>query len=328
MVARPPEVELTRWNPYNGGYAGFVRTNLAALHESVGITDAWQLSLFMERIGLSYNAICDVSGGQRRMIYTVARDKEAWHMLSANPYSNGLCLTTPTEGYTRAEWLGPQVAKVEMAAWWLAVVCETEELDVIQCSYENIRDAVWNNCHVCGGITTHKDYTLATGDGTHVDPRNFPMDVCVEWAQAYAGYANWQNKAAYDPAPQPPKEAYQNMAIAPMYMPQTEGGWNHLSFPVEGGADSAMVEQLWFTMSSNFGDTDYAIILEGPSGTYHAPVWIREGYTLGTVNDPDTIKSGEQLSLEVPVAAQTLTVYYRNTTNAACSGYSFPHTLK
>ncbi|MGH7954747.1 MAG: N-acetylmuramoyl-L-alanine amidase [Gloeomargaritales cyanobacterium] len=179
MTALQPPKQLTRFsaNKYIGRKAS---VGLITLHESVGMTDAWQLALFCERQGVSYHAVAD----NDQMIYTVSRSDTAWHLRNGNAYADGLCLTTPTAGYTRDEWLGPQVKKVQYAAWWLAGVCLDRNLHLAHISYADIRSVVRGNWSV-GGVMTHDDYTKATGDGTHNDPRNFPTDVAVQWAKDF-----------------------------------------------------------------------------------------------------------------------------------------------
>lgn len=201
-----PSSQVTRWASAGFG-GGFVRTNLVVLHESVGATDAIGLADYCERIGVSYNAIADLADGGR-IVYTVPRTERAFHTpQGVNYYANGLCLTTPVAGYSRTEWLGPQRRKVEIAAWYMAVVCAAEQLDIIQMSAQNILDAVYNDDHRAGGVTTHRDCDAATRDPTpHVDPRNFPMDVAVRWAQGAAGYSDWQNRDQPPPEPKPEPE--------------------------------------------------------------------------------------------------------------------------
>lgn len=155
---------------------------LITLHESVGMLNAYDLACYCERSKVSYHAIADLE----QIVYCVNRKDTAWHLRNGNPYADGLCLTSPVKGYTRAEWLGPQAAKVAYAAWWLAVVCKDRRVDLAVCSLANIMEVIHKGSKSAGGVITHDMYTRATGDGTHNDPRNFPLDVCVKWAQDYA----------------------------------------------------------------------------------------------------------------------------------------------
>lgn len=178
MVAACPLPEQTHWVSNYQSRTKSVK--LAALHESVGGAEAISLAIFTQNAGVSYHAIAD----NDKLVYTVPRSKTAWHIRNGNSRADGLCLCSPTKGYSRAEWLGPQRNKVEVAAWWLALVCADRGIDLKHCSYAEIRAALAGNG---GGGTTHNDYTQATGDGTHTDPRNFPFDVCIERARTYAG---------------------------------------------------------------------------------------------------------------------------------------------
>lgn len=177
MVALKPR-ELTRWS--GNTTANRRGVGLAAIHESVGLTDAASLAAYCERTGTSYHAVAD--NGQ--MIYTVPRSLTAWHIRNGNPYADGLCLATPSKGYSRNEWLGPQVQKVSYAAWWIAGVCTDRNVKIERCSQNDIR-AVLAGDTKRGGVIGHVDYTYATGDGTHTDPRNFPFDVAIQWAKDF-----------------------------------------------------------------------------------------------------------------------------------------------
>lgn len=171
---KPPEVE--HW--IGNSNARTVQVDLVALHESVGITDALDLAIFCGSHGVSYHAAAD----NDKIVYMVPYDRTAWHLRNGNPRSDGLCLTTPAKGYTRDEWLGPQRNKVRIAAWWVAERCRSRGLRVEHCTYAEIRAALAGDVG-SGGVITHDDYTQATHDGSHTDPRNFPMDVCIQWAR-------------------------------------------------------------------------------------------------------------------------------------------------
>lgn len=177
MPATKPAKELTRWTTKrNAGRPGIV--TLVAIHESVGITNAYDLALFCERRGVSYHDLADLA----TMVHTVRFSDTAWHLRDGCARSVGLCLTTPVSGYSRAEWLGPQARKVETAAWWIARACTLLGLPIRHLTHAQLRSALKGN-KADGGVITHNDYTLATKDGTHTDPRNFPMDVCIQWAR-------------------------------------------------------------------------------------------------------------------------------------------------
>lgn len=180
MPARKPPTELTRWTTQMS--QGRLPVTLIALHESVGVTNALDLALFCERQGVSYSDIAD----NAQMVHAVRFADTAWHIRNGNSRAVGLCLTTPVAGYSRAEWLGPQLAKVEISAWWVARACAMFGLPIRHCTYTQIRSALRGN-KADGGVLTHDDYTKATGDGTHTDPRNFPMDVCIDLARALTG---------------------------------------------------------------------------------------------------------------------------------------------
>lgn len=158
--------ELTYWINNRDGRDR--RITLAAIHESVGATDALSLAKFCARAGVSYHAAAD----NEKIVYMVPRSWDAWHLRNGNPRSDGLCLCTPVRGYSPAEWLGPQRRKLDIAAWWLSIVCADRGIDLARCTHQNIRDALRGSVPA-GGAIEHHDYTLATRDGNHIDPRGW-----------------------------------------------------------------------------------------------------------------------------------------------------------
>lgn len=178
MTARKPPIEKVRWTKNMTPGRGRGPQALATLHESVGMLNAYDLAVYCERAKVSYHAIAD----RDQIVYCVDRKNTAWHLRNGNPYADGLCLTSPVRAYSRDEWLGPEVNKVAYAAWWLATVCQDRGIDLAACSLQNVRDVIKGH-KKAGGVITHDDYTRATRDGTHNDPRNFPVDICIRWAQ-------------------------------------------------------------------------------------------------------------------------------------------------
>jgi len=156
---------------------GNPETTLLAIHESVGITNSWELALFCERKGVSYHDIID----DQTLGHTVRFSNTAWHLRDGCSRSVGLCIGTPAAGYSRQEWLGPQLIKVEFAAWWIARTAALLNIPIRHLSYPQLRSALRGN-KSDAGVITHNDYTQATGDGDHIDPRGFPMDVAISLA--------------------------------------------------------------------------------------------------------------------------------------------------
>lgn len=184
---KPPEVV----HLINNSSARNTQVDLVALHESVGVLDALDLAVYCGSHGVSYHAAAD----NDKIVYMTPYTRTAWHMRNGNQRSDGLCLTTPTRGYTRDEWLGPQRNKVRIAAWWIADRCAARGLRIAHCTHEQIRAALAGRI-TDGGVITHNDYTLATGDGSHTDPRNFPLDIAIEWAQQHTtGEDDWMSDA-------------------------------------------------------------------------------------------------------------------------------------
>lgn len=229
MSARRPPREVVRWTRRKR--AGNPGTTLVAIHESVGITNAWDLALFCERRGVSYHDLADLT----QMIHTVPFSDTAWHLRNGNPRAVGLCLATPVAGYSRAAWLGSQVAKVEFAAWWAARSCAILNIPIRHLNHAQIRSALRGNKRDAG-VITHNDYTLATKDGTHTDPRGFPIDVCIGWALGIAG----------DTQPQPQSQPAEEKDL--MYIPfRVQGeGWYNVPIPV--GRSSRIIKAAWISV--------------------------------------------------------------------------------
>lgn len=226
MPARNPPREIVRWTGQRGG--ANPPTTLVVIHESVGITNAWDLALFCERKGVSYHDLVDLG----QLIHTVPFDRIAWHLRKANPRAVGLCLTTPVQAYTRNEWMGPQFPKVEYAAWWTARTCHVRGVPIRLLNHAQIRAAVRGD-RSAAGVCTHEDYTIATGDGTHVDPRNMPKDVMIQMALGAAGQPN---------VPVPPVEAKE---MGWNYARVSGEGWINLPTPV--GSKSSVIKAMWIS---------------------------------------------------------------------------------
>lgn len=207
-----------------------------------------------------------------------------------------------------------------------ALLAETAKLTRQLCLYYGIPMTKLSVAEIEAGhwgVCGHDDISDSwLSPSTHTDPGAFPWDEFMRLVRNEDDSQESRNRKDAD------------VGALPQYLPKTKqhwfekNKWKNLSFPVECGSSSAMVDELWFTLSSNFGDTEYALILEGPTDVYHAPVWIRDEYTLGTLAEPGIVRSGEQLSMEIPEEADTLTVHYRNASQATCSKYSFPQTIK
>lgn len=288
MAARMPTREIVRWTSRMN--AGNPQTTLVAIHESVGITNAWDLALFCERRGVSYHDLADLT----QLIHTVRFTDTAWHLRDANPRAVGLCLTTPTRGYSREEWLGPQRAKVEVAAWWVARSCTILGLPIRDLTPAQIRSAVRGN-KADGGATTHNNYTLATGDGTHTDPRGFPMDMCIKWARDLV------SPIAIQPQPEPLVKQRMNEMIVPFT--RMANGTFRATIMAETG--TTVAKESLITFGSTYGASTFVItpladgkvvgeqktfrIPNNGNNVYHVPVNTRlVTIEVSQVDNPDT----------------------------------------
>lgn len=187
----PPQ----RSNMNDNYYEGRGEVTLACLHGSVGMTDAWALADYCRRAGVSYHAACD----NTEIVYQVNRSDSAWHLRNGNREADGLCLTTALEEWSGHDWFRDHADKMEIAAWWLSIICADRGIDILRCNYSNVRDALAGS-RAAGGVIIHEDYTLATGDGSHTDFRGAddpgpggqtPMQHILARAAELAGYANF-----------------------------------------------------------------------------------------------------------------------------------------
>lgn len=204
-----PPPQRSRMN--NNYYEGRGEVTLACLHGSVGMTDAYNLAGYCARAGVSYHAACD----NTELVYMVNRSDSAWHLRGGNLEADGLCLTTALGAWSGEDWFRDQADKMEIAAWWLSIICPDRGIDIIRCNHQNVRDALAGD-RAAGGVIQHVDYTLATGDGTHTDVRGLddpapsrydqtPMQWILRRAQQLAGYSDWQTRNT-DRAPSPPED--------------------------------------------------------------------------------------------------------------------------
>lgn len=294
MPVRKPDREITRWtNQKNSGRSRGV--TLIAVHESVGITNAWDLALFCERRGVSYHDMVDLT----QLVHAAQFSDTAWHLRNGNPSAVGLCLTSPVRAYSRGEWLGPQLPKVEYAAWWVARACAIYGLPLRHCNYGQIRSALRGN-KSDGGVITHDDYTQATGDGTHTDPRNFPMDVCLDIAR---GSVSPESKIEVPKVRINGDEAVTEIRLE-------RNGKDFRGFRMaEVGESSSVVAEAFVTHGSAFGSTDFKITALKRDGTIIPPHICKcennhgDYYTLesgtymvtveGTVSGNDTMPAAE-----------------------------------
>lgn len=179
---------------------------------------------------------------------------------------------------------------------------------------------------VCG----HKEW--AEPPGRKIDPAGIDMAQFREQVQQYLNNPETIPRHAHS-TPETPSE---DIDMDPQWLPQTQGEWNKVAYSVECGATdpdgtSAMIDQLWLTIASAYGNTDIVVVFEGYGG-YRWPSWIKEGFSAGKWNDddtpdPGTIPSGQSFRCELTPQMEVVSVYYRNN-GGAVAGVLFPKTIK
>lgn len=157
------------------------RVRFLALHDTEGARDVGSLGAYFQRIdNASYHGAVDDKKYEAYVDYSFA----AWHILNANQESDGLALCGFAK-WSRDEWLAhPRM--LDLAAAWLAERANSRRLPLKHLNDQEIRDCMANRNHP-GGIVMHRDYTRATGDGTHTDlGGNFPIDDVIAKARRLA----------------------------------------------------------------------------------------------------------------------------------------------
>lgn len=163
------------------------RVRLLALHDTEGARDVYSLGAYFQRINnASYHGAVDDNTYQSYVNYSDA----AWHILNANQESDGLALCG-FAAWTRDEWLRhPRM--LDLASAWLAERSKARNIPLVHLNAKEIRDCMANRSHP-GGVIMHKDYTLATSDGTHTDlGYNFPIEDVLAKARSILNSARPQ----------------------------------------------------------------------------------------------------------------------------------------
>lgn len=158
------------------------RVRLVVLHTTEGARDVDSLGAYFQRVtNVSYHGAMDDDRFETYVYYSEA----SWSILSANPYSDNAAFCA-FSAWDRAEWLRhPRM--IELGAAWVAERCVARGLPIRRLTPAEVAAAAYDPSHP-GGVIMHRDYTLATGDGTHTDCGDgLPWDVILARAQQLAG---------------------------------------------------------------------------------------------------------------------------------------------
>jgi hypothetical protein len=166
----------------NHSSRGGERVRLVVLHTTEGARDVDSLGAFFQSVtNVSYHAAFD----DERLETYVAYSEAAYSIRNGNPMSDNGAFCA-FSAWSRGEWLNhPRM--VELSAQWVAERCVARGLPIRRLSVPETADAVRDRNHP-GGVIMHRDYTFATGDGTHTDCGDgLPWDVIITRAQQIAG---------------------------------------------------------------------------------------------------------------------------------------------
>lgn len=157
---------------------GAARVRLIVLHTTEGARTVESLGGFFQRAtDVSYHAAFDDHRSETFVDYSRA----AWAIQSGNWISDNAAFCA-FAAWTRAEWLRhPRM--LDLAAAWVAQRCLARRIPIHRLSLVETADAVRDRHHP-GGVIMHRDYTLATRQGTHTDCGDgLPWDVLLTRAQ-------------------------------------------------------------------------------------------------------------------------------------------------
>lgn len=159
------------------------RVRLVVLHSTEGALDVDSLGAYFQTgtNQASYHGAMDNNRFETYVPYQYA----SWSILSGNHISDNAAFCG-FAAWSRSEWLA-RPHMLDLGAAWLAERCVARGLPIRRLSVQDTLAAVRDPNHP-GGVIMHRDYTLATGDGTHTDcGDNLPWDVIIPRAQQLAG---------------------------------------------------------------------------------------------------------------------------------------------
>lgn len=163
----------------NHSSRGGARVRLVVLHTTEGARTVESLGRYFQTgtDQASYHAAFDDNRTETYVDYPRA----AWALRAANPISDNAAFCA-FAAWTRAEWLRhPRM--LEQAATWVAGRCAARGVPVRRLPLPEVAACARDPRHP-GGVIMHRDYTLATRDGSHTDcGDHLPWDVILTQAQ-------------------------------------------------------------------------------------------------------------------------------------------------
>lgn len=160
---------------------GGQRVRLVVLHTTEGARTVDSLGAYFQQVtNVSYHGAFDDQRFESYVNYSDA----AWSIRNGNPITDNAALCA-FAAWDRAEWLRhPRM--LDLAAAWVAERCTARAVPIRRLTIADTAAAVRDPQHP-GGVIMHRDYTQATGDGTHTDcGDNLPWDVILPRAQQLA----------------------------------------------------------------------------------------------------------------------------------------------
>jgi hypothetical protein len=162
---------------------GGQRVRLVTLHTTEGARDVDSLGAYFQKVtNVSYHGAFDDQRFEAYVDYSNA----AYSIRNGNPITDNAAFCA-FAAWSRAEWL-QHPRMLELSAAWVAERCTARGLPIRRLSTAETAAAVRDPKHP-GGVIMHRDYTYATGDGTHTDCGDgLPWDVILPRAQQLAGH--------------------------------------------------------------------------------------------------------------------------------------------
>lgn len=224
----------------------------------------------------------------------------AWHD-GTNNNSIGVEMCDPVEGPLSRWDDDPHQQMLVRTATLVRQLCQVYGVPMRWINPEQIRAGE-------KGVCTHDDMSKAYPQNSdHWDPGAWPADQFMRLVH--------EESTADD---QPPEEA--DMGSVPQTLPHSQE-WTYAAFPVECGGSSTMIDQMWFTITSLWGATEYVLVFPDGNGGFTGP---QSGGDIGSWDEPTMVESDTRRAYKLHEGMAAVGLYYRNKGGNTAAGVAFP----
>lgn len=292
---------------------GGARARLVCGHTAEGARTARNLAAYFNRPGV--NASSHVCIDADETLTIVPRSRASWTLRTGNPISMNAEICGFAH-WTREQWLSTGTvdgcrnpkAMLDRFADWVRSECQHWGIPKDKLSPTEVARGK-------RGVIHHIDWTQGMRDGTHWDcGPGFPWDYVMARVAGGGGAS---------PAPAPIPEGT-DMSFHPEPLPDTNGEWEYLSFPVECGKGSSVVADLWFTLYSAWGsDAEYVLYASNYDGELIGSDRLRGNGPL----PGGTVPERTRYHWKLPDECNGIGLKYKTNANNQLS-YAFPQRAK